>query len=498
MVGRRAWLATIGSVATALLASALANAQSPAQDNGVYPFGSELALGLYAINEDYSEAGAAGWNCAHSYQQNPPSAEYLADCASGGLLGFGTLSAKGDPENGEVALTEAEIAGQIADMTATGNIAFWNLPEEQRWWVPSEYEIVQSYTAWTRQYDPQQLPTFMYIPGHYDANDVAQYAPYLDVLPASCYPNYMDLPNSYVRWSIERTFAGIEASGHAVGPDYLAGDKTVMAILEVFEETGASPEESWHDFWLAAACDVRGIHVYAYHYRTTSSLLDECYLRLEDAARKFTEAELGHWTIEGTPLPSVTAEVLSGPETAPTFTAPDGARVSYPSVKVLAKAWQGAVTLIAVSSSPEPVDARISGLGADLLPGEALWEERSVTAADGSFEAAFAPYGVHVYRFPLASGGGAGGSGASGGDGGTVGAGAAAASGAQSGGAAMDAPAADGDGCATAPAGPRSRGGVHATLALIVGLMGLRARRVRAARRARAARLAARRASPSR
>jgi hypothetical protein len=366
--------------------------------------GQRFALDLYALNVDFQKVTTSGWNCAHSYNSVPPDPKYLdyiSTCKSAGLLNFGTLPSKGDIAQGRQGLPEAEIRQYIDDMEATQNIAFWNLPEEQRYWKPDEFDIVKNYAAWTRKYDGSKRPNYMYIPGHYSAKDVAKYVPYLDILPASCYPNNNSTANAYVRWSIERTFEGIAIAQASVGRNYLVGDKTVMAILELFDEAGMSPEQSWHDFWLAVASDVRGIHVYAYHYRRTSKRLDQCWLKLDEAASKFSQAQLGRVLIEGQPLPSVAVQVTQGPQRTPRFKTPDDTMVDYPAVKVLAKVLGGTAYLIAVNSSPSGLEARFSGLPSGAPSLTALWEGRSIPTSNQTFDDRFEPYGVHVYSMPV-------------------------------------------------------------------------------------------------
>ena len=69
-----------------------------------------------------------------------------------------------------------------------------------------------------------------------------------------------------------------------------------------------------------------------------------------------------------------------------------------PSVTVLLKCHDGWTYLLAVNAADASVKARFD-VGAD-GPVEALWENRKLAASDsGAIEDAFAPLGVHVYRF---------------------------------------------------------------------------------------------------
>ena len=110
---------------------------------------------------------------------------------------------------------------EIIKQEKHNNISWWDIPEELRYWKNSEYNIVKKYPGLIRKYDSNKRPTYMYIPGHYESKGVANYVPYLDIIPASCYTNYQHLPNIYVRWSIERTQKAITSKGFKFGKDYL-------------------------------------------------------------------------------------------------------------------------------------------------------------------------------------------------------------------------------------------------------------------------------------
>ncbi len=364
-----------------------------------YPVGNTFVLGLYAINNDFTKAAAAGWNVCHTYSAPPTTPSYINTCKSAGMMTMGRLS-KSTSGSNSVPKSESTIADEIASMGGTNSIAFWDLPEEQRYWIPSEMNIVTQYSAWTRKYDPKKLPNYMYIPGHYGADDIAKYVKYLDIVPASAYAGYMGRPNTYVRWSIERTFKGIADAGYRVGKNYQGGEKTVMAILEIFPagDSRMSPTQSRHDFWLSVASDVKGILVYAYHYRNSSVNLGNCMAALSDAADKFKGAHLDRVMIEGTTNTSVNFTITSGPERTAKLTPPDGSgALDYPSLKVLAKTWNGSTYIIAVNSNTSPVTANITGLPSG-SSATALFENRNVPVNSGTITDTFIGLGFHVYK----------------------------------------------------------------------------------------------------
>lgn len=368
----------------------------PVNPEGMYPYGSKFPLFLYAINRDWSQQSAFGWNTGHTYSPKPPPLSFISSCSTAGMLNLGTLSCNGNLDVHKTAKTEQEIAGEITSLDATGNIAFWDIPEELRYWYSDEMNVLTSYGGWTRKYDSKQLPNFMYIPGHYSQAAVQNYVRYLDILPASCYPNYMGKPNVYVKWSIERTKAAVIAEGKTLGKDYKNGQKTVMAILECFE-TGMTPEESWHDFWLSVACDVKGIGVYAYAYSLNDATRRAGYAKLEEAVSKFTGTEqLNRVMIEGTTNSNINFNITSGPSTL-TLTPPTGADVTYPSLTVLAKNWNGSTYIVAVNSNTSPVTSTISGITGSTVT--VLFENRTLPVSAGSISDDFSALGVHIYKY---------------------------------------------------------------------------------------------------
>ncbi len=374
-----------------------------ALDGRLYPVGDKFPLGLYAFSTDWATIGQYGWNLGHDYYPPPTRVSFVESCFDAGMFTMARLS-QITVDGQDFPASEAQIEDDIDTLSATGNIAWWDLPEEQRYWVASEMEIVRNYTTWTREYDPDQLPNYMYIPGHYTASAVGKYVQYLDIIPASCYSNYAGQPASYLRWSIERTFQAIIDSSYTVGKDYLNNEKTVMAILELYTGGSAtmSPEQSYHDFWLALACDVRGVLVYSHAYRNSNATLQDCWASLCDATTKFTGTEqLNRVMIEGTNNGDIDFEIITGPQRTIQFSAPGNELVDYPSLKVLAKEWNGNLYIIAVNSNTEPVTAKIQGLDVSGTVADVLFESRSISISSNEVSDTFSGYGVHIYKVAL-------------------------------------------------------------------------------------------------
>ncbi len=147
---------------------------------------------------------------------------------------------------------EADLADWIVALAPNTNVAYWDLPEELRYFRPAEFAIVQNYSTWTRAYDPQLRPNFMYIPPHYTQEQVRNYVRYLDVVSATAYADHLGFPHAWVRWRMEETIRGINLDGASIGADYLNGQKTPIGIVQLFKLADAvipTPEQTYHDFW---------------------------------------------------------------------------------------------------------------------------------------------------------------------------------------------------------------------------------------------------------
>ena len=337
----------------------------------LYPYGNEFPLGLYSLHTDLDSANFYGWNHGHRYGYRIDGIRYLAtpmpdsyfnECQESKLYSMARLSWIDSLDKKWAPTVEITI-DEIIKQEKHNNISWWDMPEELRYWKNSEYNIVKKYPELIRKYDSKKRPTYMYIPGHYQSKGVANYVPYLDIIPASCYTNYQHLPNIYVRWSIERTQKAITSKGFKFGKDYLNNAKTVIAILELFEqEEMLSEQETWHDFWLAIACDVKGIQVFSHFYRNSSLTLEKSWNILNKALKVFKANNFDKAILEGENI-SLNHRILSGPKSAPLLKM-QNVTYTHPSLKILAKQYKDTTYIIAVNSAEEKVTFQIE----DILP----------------------------------------------------------------------------------------------------------------------------------
>ena len=328
----------------------------------LYPYGEIFPLGLYSLHNDLDSAHYHGWNNGHRYGfwidgvrylATPMPKFYFEDCKKNNLHSFARLSWS-DSLSSKWSVSNQKTINEIIQQEKNTNISWWDIPEELRYWNNSEYSILKNYPQLIRQYDTKKRPSYMYIPGHYTKEAITYYVPFLDILPASCYTNYQDNPHVYVRWSIERTKDAILDYGCKLGKDYLKNEKTVIAILELFEQKNLlSKEGTWHDFWLAIACDVKGIQVFSHFYRNSSSTLKESWRVLNRAIKLFKKNKFGEIMLAGENL-ELKQKIIIGPSLSPILHIQEKSYI-IPSLKVLVKKYQDTTYVIAVNSSNESI-----------------------------------------------------------------------------------------------------------------------------------------------
>ena len=408
-----------GTVATlfALLALGQALTVTPAraQDTvSVYPQGTAFPLQLYALVPDshIPLVTPNGWNIGHRYGWADGGMgvdtlnALLRTFAQNGIEGLPALPALGIVDDiGRTGWGEADIASWIQALAPNTNIAYWDLPEELRYWKPNEWAIVRNYTGWTRGYDPQLRPNYMYIPTHYTKDQVQNYVPYLDIIPASAYADHMHWPHAWVRWRMEETIRGINLAGAPIGNDYLNGQKTPAGIVQLFAFPGEvvpTPEQTYHDFWQLIASGAQGIFVFSYSrgQNDAGGALIPNWNLLQQAASEITGPEqLGNMVLYGTPVSGVTFTVLDGPTQTVSFT-PTGYTepVQFPSIHLFTQQWNGKTYIIAVNSTDQDVTAQTSNVPTTSTSATVLFQTRTVPISDGSFSDAFSPWGVNIYK----------------------------------------------------------------------------------------------------
>jgi hypothetical protein len=366
----------------------------PVRGDRLYPEGSLFPLGLYSFDvaEDEEMKGVArhGWNMAHTYDADQDG--LLRRAAKNRVLALGHIDAR----------QERNARRLIERMAAADSLAWWDLPEEQRYWKEEEFTMVQNLSQSVRKYDPRRRPIFMYLPGHYSAEQVARYVPFLDVIGAGAYTEYMDMPRAWVRYRIELLFAAIEAAGCKPGNNYLKGEKMPLAILMLFSGKNGkliTPQAAYHDFYCSLAAGARGVLVFSYFHRNDHPQLRRTFEMYNKAASEVSGPEgLGQALLWGERV-ELACQVVRGPQSTAAFMANEK-RLTYPSVNARALKWNGDLYIIAVNSSEEsqPVEVLLKGLPRDCRSVRVLFEDRSLAVESAELKDSFEPLQVHIYK----------------------------------------------------------------------------------------------------
>lgn len=392
-----------------------------------YPQGDAFPLGAYSLQppEDFPEVTPFGWNFGHSYQF---SAEYLDATLAAGLYSLARLPRVGEDT------TWDDLRARIEEYAQYENVLWWDLPEELRYWREDEQEMLERIPQLTREIDPMQRPNYMYMPTHITPARIANDAPHLDIIGVGGYTEYHHMPRSWMRYAIERELEGIERAGFEVGRDYLAGEKTPIAVLQLFYQPDnmgvMAPIEAKHDFWASIAAGARGVLVFSYwHKRDGGGMLEGTWdAYCEEAAKITGEERLGQVILFGEPHEDLGAAVVSGPRmSAPFIPYGYNHEIRYPSLTTRAWVHEGNLYIVAVNSSQRGLRAMLTGLPEGATEAVALFEEaeaqeanpeadqqaaegaeegagpaqRTVPISGGMLQDSFGGLGVHIYRVAM-------------------------------------------------------------------------------------------------
>ncbi len=374
-----------------------------------YPQGDAFPLGLYSLDPREEMPGVTpfGWNFGHTYHFD---ATYLDAALASGLYSVARLPRV------EEETTWDTIRERIAEYAAHENVVWWDFPEELRYWYEDEHEMLVRMSELTREIDPMQRPNYMYMPTHITAARIARDAPWLDIIGCGGYTEYHHMPRPWIRYAIEREIEGIRQAGFEVGQDYLAGEKTPIAVLQLFYNPTMSilsPIDARHDFWASIAAGARGVMIFSYWHKRDGGVLQATWEAYAQCAQQLTEANLGPVFLFGEPYEDVRFGILSGPQMSAPFE-PYGYNheIRYPSLMVRAWSHEGSLYVLAVNSAERGLTARLFGLPEGATEALALFEtvtpeegaepvQRTVPIAAGSLEDSFDGLGVHVYRIAL-------------------------------------------------------------------------------------------------
>jgi hypothetical protein len=333
---------------------------------GIYPAGDRFPVAMYeATVEDLGLLASHGVNLVQSYDSTADGSwqAWAAAAAAEGLSVVGPVA------------SEEEFAALAGDATLAEAIAWWSLPEEQRYWYPDEMATVTTLADAIHAADSR--PVFMYIPGNYAASDIANYVPWLDLIGAGAYAEYSGQPHVWVRWRAESEIEAIESMGHDLD------ERTPLGLPGAFVSELGTPteEEAIHDVFASIVGGARGIFPFAWYHAVydEGSTADEGLLW---AAERLGGVDgVGEWILHGE---EVELDWSASGETEITLNPEGVGEETVPAQAVRAWSRYGTVVIVAVNSSESPVRIGLSGLpGVD---GEFLGSDEEWHGSDGNHE----------------------------------------------------------------------------------------------------------------
>ncbi|MDP7110677.1 MAG: hypothetical protein QGH45_01870, partial [Myxococcota bacterium] len=281
------------------------------EPGALIPTGDQFIVGMYEV---YSEEAMAALAASHfNLVQTYPSLYYTTQewqdwAAAAGLYTFADI---------DLGATTEETIAAIEELGAQPQVGWWDLPEEQRYWYADEMATVVDLSALCRAHDPGGRPVYMYIPGHYHADDIAHYVDHLDIIGTGTYVNYSGQPHAWVRWRMEENLAAIADAG------YTTADRVPVSIPAIFRYEGAAdptPAEVRFDAFESLASGALGIVYFGWWY--AENVLDpavgEEVYRVGDLIGG--EAGFGEAVLHGVAHGELDVVVLQGPEQGPEFT----------------------------------------------------------------------------------------------------------------------------------------------------------------------------------
>jgi len=384
----------------------------------IYPQGKKFPLGLYSIAGDkqkIEELKKDGWNFGqvYSFEKNKEAFLSLAKAAEISVMASIQIELEKElPKDKTIAL--------ISECAESENVLWWDMPEERRFWYSEEFDAVKNVFNWSREYDPYKRPCYMYIASQYIQEDIKHYLPYLDIIPSSVYTTYTMMPHAWVRWRNEETVNAIVKNGYEIGPNYLKGQKTPVAIIELFYEptkddvfpVAMGPQGAYHDFWQSIVSGAKGIIVFSLVHGTDpqskyyKDIFTQNWQQYCKAAGEISGSEnIGQAVLFGKKIDTIKTDIIDGCTRTPEFV-PHGTKlppISYPSVDTLAIEYEGYLYLIAVNSSESYAKACFSNIPKSVKTGRQLFScrDKIIDINDAKFEHNFASLGVAIFKFNL-------------------------------------------------------------------------------------------------
>lgn len=329
----------------------------------LYPEGTEFPLGLYSLDtknlKELNQVIQSGWNLGQTYREEQKS---LADALVPLNAQFLLMLGEKNPSGGKNLPSTSN--KDLLTWRSQKNLAWWGLPEELRYFRKEEKNLFHFWVKAIEKIDAGAHPKFMYLPGHYTAEQIQNYVADLDIIGAGGYNEYSGMPRAWTRYRIEATQKAITLVKRKIGANYRGGEKTPICILSLFRPANQklipTPEGARHDFFSCLAGGAKGILVFSYFHRQDPPGLNsvfDAYSSLAKEVRNDPEFQAALLFGERT---EVATTITEGPIETETFTPVGMPPMRYPSLQAVVLRNQKRNYLLTVNSSAQPIRATIT------------------------------------------------------------------------------------------------------------------------------------------
>lgn len=339
----------------------------------LYPRGTKMMLGLYDTQPGIETLQRRGWNLAQSYG---PNSWFLSMAKSTGIPTMSVYDLPGNLNKRQPPSTSSIVNWMNSQKDR--NLYAWEFPEELNPNTTNETAVLKKFSDVVQQYDSQRRPRYMYVASHVNESRIKKTVPYLDLVGMSVY-RYGHRPPPWIRWRMETTIKAIYDSGRSVGPNYRGGQKTPIAVMELFRsysyQIPFSYEEAVHDVWAALVAGARGIMIFSHSRINDDSRLRETWSGYRKAVGDLLAHNLDNVLLWGSQENSANLSVKSGPAYTDYFyTYPSKTeKIRLPSVAMREIDYNGYKYLFLVNSNQNRVVVEISNLKNALGYGEILF-----------------------------------------------------------------------------------------------------------------------------
>ena len=352
---------------------------------GVYAVGKREFNG-YDLDKAFRMLKAGGLNTVHSYGARGTNEEFLACARSNGMMAWTAYRSEWDV----VAMPGEDFANRLRHDPTT--LAWYLGDDTSRHQSPEE---LIDYNDAVKAFDPNH-PTAQ-ADGLHMERPVDNYCAYVegtDIFIPEIYPIHTASTNSDPNCVaiVISNMIRCRADAAKFGKGKV---KAIMPVLQHFKGWGnwprfPNPDEAMAMAFAAVVQGAGGVLWYTYGGTGRNQGVTSTPERWAATTNMATRLKEISPALLSSTIAISLPEIVGGPVKD---------TCGNPSLSVLAKRYGGAVWIIAVNSCYDRVDARITAPEGE-EDAEVLWENRKVQVRDGRFDDSFAPFAVHVYRFP--------------------------------------------------------------------------------------------------